>query len=153
MIEIMHNFEPGAFVWLWAKYVTGFNPKYHCTNSIRGRYSRKLSKHNENLTESKAILMDELPQDSYRAIYICGVARQGYARKQNYPHNVHAALEPCSGAVDLWRFENWRLEVRGGRFLHIPATEFEIPSSFKGLPPAYTSCRIFRWAAYYFDSA
>ena len=25
---------------------TGFNPKHHCTNSIRGRYSRKLSKLN-----------------------------------------------------------------------------------------------------------
>ena len=47
MIEIAHNLESRDFVWLWAKYVTGFNPNHHCTNSIRGRYSRKLSKHNK----------------------------------------------------------------------------------------------------------
>ena len=107
MIEIAHNLEPRDFVWLWAKYVTGFNPKHHCTNSIRGRYSRKVSKHNKELTTSGAIVMDECQPDSYRAIYICGVAKQGYAKKTNYEHNLHAAICPQPGAFDTWLFEKW----------------------------------------------
>jgi hypothetical protein len=151
MIEITHNLEPRDFVWLWAKYVTGFNPKHHCTNSIRGRYSRKLSKHNKELATSEFIIMDEFPADSYRALYICGVARQGYARKTNYEHNLHAAISPLPGAVDTWSFEKWRIQVHGGVFLPIPTSVQELPPGYRDLPPEYTTCRIFRWSACYFD--
>ncbi len=151
MIEIAHNLEPRHFEWLWAKYVTGFNPKHHCTNSIRGRYSRKLSKHNEQLTTSGVIVMDECPPDSYQAVYLCGVAKHGYAKKLNYEHNLHAAIRPQHGSVDTWSFENWRLQVRGGTFLYIPATAEELPPRHRDLPPEYTTCRIFRWAACYFE--
>jgi hypothetical protein len=152
MIEITHNFEPREFIWLWAKYVTGFNPKYHCTNSIRGRYSRRLSKHNKDLTGSEVIIMDEYPPDSYQAIYICGVAKEGYANKKNYEHNLHTAISPRPGAVEAWSFEKWHLQVRGGTFLYIPASEQELPSRYRDLPPEYTTCRIFRWSACYFDA-
>ena len=151
MIEITHNLEPRDFIWLWAKYVTGFNPKYHCTNSIRGRYSRKLSKHNKELGALEVIIMDEYPVDSYEAIYICGVAKQGYAKKKNYEHNLHAAIRPRVGAVETWSFEKWQLQARGGTFLYVPTSEQELPSKYKGLPPEYTTCRIFRWSACYFD--
>jgi len=153
MIEIRHNLEPRAFIWLWAKYVTGFNPHHHCTNSIRGRYSRKLSKHNKELTASAVITMDECAPDSYRAIYICGVAKEGYARKTNYEHNLHAAIIPRPGVVEMWSFEKWRLQVRGGAFLDIPASAQELPLRYRDLPPEYTTCRIFRWSACYFDGS
>src|SRR6185437_9108837 len=100
MIEISHNFAPDDFMWLWAKYVVGFNDKYHCTNSIRGRYSRKLSKKNAELATSRVITMDENPLGSYHAIYICGVAKAGYSKKENYPHNVHVAIRPAAGAEE-----------------------------------------------------
>jgi hypothetical protein len=153
MIEIAHNLEPRDFVWLWAKYVTGFNPEHHCTNSICGLYSRKLTKHNKELTTSEIIIMDECPQDSYRALYICGVARQGYARKTNYQHNLHAAISPRRGAVETWLLEKWRLQIRGGVFLHIPTSVQELPPRYWDLPPKYTTCRIFRWSACYFDAS
>ena len=152
MIEIAHNLEPRDFVWLWAKYVTGFNPAHHCTNSVRGRYSRKLSKHNNELTTSGIIVMDECHPDAFRAIYICGVAKKGYPKKTNYEHNVHAAICPQRGAADTWSFEKWRLNVRGGTFLYIPASEQELPARYKDLPPEYITCRIFRWSACYFHS-
>lgn len=153
MIEITHNLEPRDFVWLWAKYVTGFNPKHHCTNSIRGRYSRKLSKHNNELTTTNVITMDECDPDSYRALYICGVAKQGYSKKTNYEHNLHAAICPSLGAVDAWSFEKWQFQVRGGLFLNIPASAQDLPSRFRDLPAEYTTCRIFRWSACYFGSS
>jgi hypothetical protein len=152
MIEILHNFDPHDFMWLWAKYVTGFSPKHHCTNCIRGRYSRKLSKHNDELTTSGVITMDEYPQGSFEAIYICGVAREGYSSKENYRHNVHTAISPRSGASETWSFEKWQLQIRGGTFLYVPTTKQELPSKYSNLPSEYTDCRIFRWSACYFDN-
>ncbi len=45
----MHNLDPKKFVWLWMKYVRGTNLAHHCTNSLRGPYSKILSKHNPEL--------------------------------------------------------------------------------------------------------
>ena len=84
MIEITHNFDPSQFMWLWSKYVTGFNDAYHCTNSIRGSYSKKLSKGNPELPSLPTLLMDEQPLGTYRALYICGVSKRGYSSHKNY---------------------------------------------------------------------
>ena len=153
VIEISHNFDPACFMWLWTKYVTGFNEKYHCTSSIRGRYSRKLWKGNANLTSQPTILLDEQPENTVRAVYICGVARAGYSSHKNYPHNVHAAVLPVEGEEDEWQFEQWKLNVKNGRFSRIPASAEDIPPRFRQLPQEYVSCRIFRWAAAYFENA
>src|SRR5690349_559669 len=121
MIEIEHNFDPRKFKWLWAKYVVGFNDRYHCTNSIRGRYSARFSKLNPSFSAVQRVEMDEVASGSYSAIYICGVSNQGYSKHLNYPHNVHAAIVPVTGAVDHWMFEDWQMTVQNGRFLPIPA--------------------------------
>lgn len=42
MIEIRHNLEKEKFKWLWSKYVVDGNDKYHCTNSLKGKYSKNL---------------------------------------------------------------------------------------------------------------
>ena len=58
---IEHNFDPDQFMWLWAKYAFGFNPKQHCTNSIKGKYSRKFSKpNNPHLKIETRIAFDEM---------------------------------------------------------------------------------------------
>lgn len=151
MIEITHNFDPHQFMWLWAKYVTGFNDQYHCTNSIRGRYSRKFSKHDPGFVTSEVMLMDEQPSATYRAVYICGVSKTGYSRKANYPHNVHVAIAPLDGSVAEWSFERWHLHIRNGALLSIPERKEDLPLHYQLLPPAYTTCRIFRWSACYFS--
>lgn len=147
MVEITHNFDPDRFMWLWAKYVTGFNEKHHCTNAIRGHYSKKFSKNNPVFSEIQNLLFNEQLDSSYQAIYICGVAKEGYARKQNYVHNVHAAIVPALGLEDEWSFEGWRMTIQNGHFLPIPASPDELPERYRLLPHAYTTCRIFRWAA------
>ena len=153
MIEIVHNFDPNQFMWLWAKYVVvvGFNERYHCTNSIRGRYSKKFSKNNPLFAVASSVLFDELALGSYQAIYVCGVSRRGYLKKQNYPHNVHAAILPEIGAEDQWSFEGWRMALQNGRFLPIPPAIECLPERYRGFSDEYTSCRIFRWAACYFS--
>lgn len=151
MVEIVHNFDPKQFMWLWAKYVVGFNERYHCTNSIRGNYSKKFSKNNPRFAVTSSVLFDEYDVGSYQLIYVCGVSKQGYRKKQSYPHNVHAAILPEMGAEDQWSFEGWRMVLRNGQFLTIPNSPECLPERYRGLPDEYTSCRIFRWAACYFD--
>jgi hypothetical protein len=147
-ILLRHNLDPRKFVWLWAKYVTGVNLSKHCTNALRGPYSKLLSAHNDSLLESTILRLGERPLGSFCAIYICGVAKKGYSRKANYPHNLHAAIEYAPGVNDRFVFEEWSLEVENGRFLRIPSLD-ELAPEFAGRPEAFTSCRIFRWAASY----
>jgi hypothetical protein len=143
MIEIVHNFRPEKFKWLWTKYVTGRNDLHHCTNSIRGRYSKKLTRLNRDF--SQTLVLDEMPVNSYSAIYVCGVSAAGYAQHKNYPHNVHLPIEPLPAHEDHWAFEDWTVTIRNGRILPIPS-EHEIPLRYRALPPEFTTCRIFRWA-------
>jgi hypothetical protein len=147
-VVIRHNFKPNDFMWLWAKYVVGFNEKYHCTNCLRGRYSRHFSKaRNPLLVQEHEIAFDE--HEGHEAIYICGVARKGYSVKKNYPHNVHLAIRPRTSAYSSFEFESWKVAVENGDILPIPGAE-QLPTGLQGLPERYTTCRIFRWGAGFF---
>ncbi len=147
-VIIRHNLDPKAFMWLWAKYVQGINDAKHCTHVLRGPYSKALSGHNPTLAEGGTLEMTEARAG---AIYVCGVARAGYVRKQNYPHNLHAAIVPAPGQADVFSFDGWVFEVENGRFIAIPGPD-ELPDRYRDLPDAYTTCRIFRWAVTSFPS-
>jgi hypothetical protein len=143
-VRVSHNLKREKFKWLWAKYVIGVNDQKHCTNSLRGRYSRVLSKHNTALNSTPTLTMDEQPSGSYGFIYICGVISKGYPRT-NYPHNLHAVIKPDLGSSDELQFEDWRLRVMNGVFQPIPS-EHDLPQVYRSLAPEFTTCRIFRWA-------
>jgi hypothetical protein len=146
VIVTRQNFKGSKFKWLWMKYVSAVNDQYHCTNSIRGKYSKLFSKHNENLESQNDLVLDEVTEDGgYQALYICGVASKGYSQKKNYPYNVHAPILPQSGARDTFEFDGWEMEIENGIFLPVPE-EGALPQKYTLLPPEYTTCRIFRWA-------
>lgn len=143
-IQLHHNLAPDKFMWLWTKYVTGINDRYHCTNCLRGSYGKRLSKHNPDLGITPTLVLDEQQLGSFSFLYICGVIKKGYPRS-NYPNNLHAVIRPVAGQQDYFCFANWRLQVSNGVFEPIPA-ESELPERYRSLPPNYTTCRIFRWA-------
>lgn len=144
-VTIQHNFTPDDFMWLWAKYVFGFNERYHCTNCLRGPYSARFSKaKNPRLADDHTIEFDE--HAGHQAIYICGVARKGYSSKKNYEHNVHLAIQPSPGRRSSFAFEGWQVDVEDGEVLSIPGTN-ALTERFQQLSPAFTTCRIFRWAS------
>lgn len=152
-ITITHNLDPSSFVYLWAKYVRGVNLERHCTNCLRGAYSRSLSKpNNPLLKQNTTLVLDEYPVDSFKAVYICGVSSQGYRRrpKANYPHNLHLPIYPQPGVTDTYRFEDWIVEISNGRAGAIPGKD-TLPLPWAGLPDEYTTCRIFRWAVAHRD--
>lgn len=144
-IAIRHNFKPDEFMWLWAKYVVGFNARCHCTNCLRGRYSHRFSKaRNPHLEIDNEIVFDE--HNGHLAIYICGVARKGYSSKTNYAHNVHVAIRPSLGTAARFAFEGWTVDVENGELRVIP-NQAALPPHLAVLPDRFTTCRIFRWAA------
>jgi hypothetical protein len=143
-IQLHHNLEPEKFMWLWMKYVSRVNDRYHCTNCLGGKYGKLLSKHNLALGSTPTLTLDELPSGSYAYIYICGVLKKGYPRT-NYAHNLHAVIKPFAGRMDQFQFENWKLAVTNGIFEPIPS-ESDLPIRFQSFPPEFTTCRIFRWA-------
>ena len=99
-------------MWLWAKYVRAVNDEQHCQASLRGPYSKRLSGHNTDLPKQATLMLDEVGQSEFRAIYICGVARKGYSAKKNYPFNLHAAILPKAGAKGVFAFNGWELNVQ-----------------------------------------
>ncbi len=122
----------------------GANPEKHCTNAIRGKYSKRFTRHNPDFRPGNEMVMDEFPDIGWGAIYICGVSKKGYP-KTNYEHNVHAVVIPKDGMKDRWTFEDWEICVENGYFENIIG-EDELDSRYKGLPEEYTTCRMFRWA-------
>jgi hypothetical protein len=144
-IKLSHNLNGDFFMWLWAKYVRSVNDQKHCTASLRGPYSKRLSGHNPHLSIQRKLVLDEVPSNEFKAIYICGVAKKGYSRKKNYPFNLHAAILPTDGAKDVFAFNGWELGAKNGIFMQIP-NEDDLPKQYRSLPSEYTTCRIFRWA-------
>lgn len=142
-VQITHNLRREEFRWLWMKYVTGINHARHCTNSLRGRYGRLLSGHNEALNSTPTLILDEQPAGTFGYIYICGVSKRGYPRT-NYTHNLHAVIKPDFGNEDTLQFENWQLCVKNGVFEAMPS-ERDLPKQYKSLPAEFITCRIFRW--------
>lgn len=156
MITIHHNFDEKKFMWLWAKYVKAGNIDKHCTACLIGSYSRKFSgTSNQDLLSQPDMVMDEVPEGQYEAIYFCGVLKKGYLNKNleknNYRHNVHFAVRPQDGAHDVWDFEDWHVEIDGGVLEHIPAT-YELGDKFFKAPynSHFYTCRIFRWMVGHF---
>lgn len=142
-IILRHNLQPRSFLWLWAKYVHAVDCTRHCTNCLKGSYSKRFSGHYPGMP-NEVVYFDEPQRRPWKAIYLCGVAKRGYPRR-NYSHNCHAALVPVPGQRDFWSFEHWWMEVENASFTPIPAAE-ELPKDVRSLPNAFISCRIFRWA-------
>ena len=156
MITIHHNFDEKKFKWLWAKYVKAGNIEKHCTACLIGPYSKKFSgSSNQNLLNQPDMVMDEVSENNYEAIYFCGVLKKGYLNKNplknNYSHNVHFAVRPVEGEHDVWDFEEWHVEIDGGVLEHIPET-YELKEKFFQAPytSQYYTCRIFRWMVGHF---
>lgn len=148
-IKISHNFDSKKFKWLYAKYAYGANPNHHCTNAIKGKYSKKFSRNNKAFVPEQTIVLDEYKELGWDAIYICGVSTKGYAKHENYPHNVHVAILPAPGEKDEWSFEDWSMTVENGRFEYVISEE-ELNPKYKNLPEEYVTCRMFRWAVWHY---
>lgn len=153
MVTIRHNIDPNKFKFFWTKYVREGDLSHHCAACVKGSWSKKFSAAwNKDETTgqqqpfSSEITFDEKPEESYQAIYICGVFKEGFSTKKNYPRNVHLPIIPQEGTKDTFDFDGWHIEIKGGYVDRIPSEE-ELPQQFFEQPydAHYYTCRIFRW--------
>lgn len=149
-VTIHHNFDEKKFRYLWAKYVHSGNLEHHCAQCMRGKYSKLFSGYNENLISQPVLDMNEVRVSDYKALYFCGVFKQGYPRT-NYPHNVHFIVIPEKGATAHWEFENWKVDIENGRLSAIPE-ESDLDDRFFKEPydEHFYTCRNFRWMVGFF---
>lgn len=68
------------------------------------------------MVDETTIIMDEVTEDKYDAVYFCGVVKKGYSNKNplknNYPHNVHFAVIPCEGKLTYGNLKIGMLKLR-----------------------------------------
>ena len=153
MVTIRHNIDPDKFKFFWTKYVREGDLNHHCAACVKGFWSKKFcaawnkdESTGQQLPFQSEITFDEKPEETYSAIYVCGVFKEESSSKKNYPHNVHLPIIPKEGATDTFDFDGWHIEIDGGYVDRIPAEE-ELPRRFFDKPynDHYYTCRIFRW--------
>ena len=144
-VTIVQPLHPAPFVsgflHLWAMYLRGFNHRFHCQRSLRGRISSKIT--TKYTPSSTRIVLDEIR--NYNSLYICGVACGPVAARRY--SNLHMALEWKPGnSFSHQTSTGHSLHVENAVRLPIP----ELPDGWKGLHSAYTRCRNFRFGVYRF---
>lgn len=150
-VKIHHNFDEKKFRYLWAKYVRGGNLKYHCAKCLNGTWSQKFSGYsNKDLLTQPELQMDEVPVSDYKALYFCGVSKQGYPYS-NYQHNVHFIIIPQEGIISHWEFEDWKVDIENGILSTIP-DQTTLDDRFFQEPynEHYYTCRNFQWMVGFF---
>jgi hypothetical protein len=120
---------------LWIKYVTGFNPKYHCQKCLKGFLTKKFK-----YIKDPIFLNKEIPiyLNEYRTpfIYICGVTN-------NYADNLHLPFRPAQNQEFEFKTDSIHIKVYNGTKLDIK--QFDLP-----FPPDFSSCRNFQFGYQYF---
>lgn len=107
MITIRHNFDPEQFQWLWAKYVNGGDISQRCYACLKGRPSKKFSKaYNPDMADQPVIVMDEMAEGDYDAVYFCGVSKKALTTMciSQYGHQKGSHLTGNSTA-GRWRLK------------------------------------------------
>ena len=139
---VLHFGQPGrprkrlrGFSYLWVKYVTGFDGRYHCANGLRGTYHWPLGV--PIFTPSS----HTLNADKYRYIYLCGVAQTRWA------DNLHLPMEHALGeTISDVTYNGVPIFIQNARRLDIPWIE----DGWRDFPRSYTTCRNWQFEVRYF---
>ena len=130
-----HNLT--GYMFFWAKYVQGFDPREHCAKCLLGSWSAQIRM---EMRMNTAYIMSEVHPASYRYIYLCGVAPVKDA-------GVQIAMEVSPGEeFEEMTYNNIRIRVQGARRLLFP----KLARNFHGMGPAYTTCMNYQFGVQYF---
>jgi hypothetical protein len=132
-----------GFHLLWAFYVRGFRPEYHCQKCLVGDPAKNFL--SSNHASGVEILFDQT--DNYRFIYVCGVANgPENARRCT---NLHFPLRLEVGArAELTTYNGYRFVAENAVQVPIP----DIAERWRGLPDAHARCKNFRFGVEYFGA-
>ncbi|KPV50002.1 hypothetical protein SE17_29475 [Kouleothrix aurantiaca] len=124
-----------GYTWFWAKYVTGFDPRYHCATGLKGKYHWEQG---VPVFTPSSHVMDKAP---YQYIYLCGVAETRWA------DNLHIAMEHVPGeSITDTTYTGIPIVIQNARRLHIPWVE----DNWNDFPRSYTTCRNWQFGIRYY---
>ena len=122
---------------LWAFYVNGYKPEFHCQKCFTGRLVDDFS---TNTAQSgRAVSLDEM--DTYPYVYICGVGTGPKSTLGN--RNLHLPLRFKRGAVVEKRtYNGYVFRAENAEELEIPS----LPDDWMGLDREHARCKNFQFA-------
>lgn len=122
------------YLYLWLKYVTGFDISNHCATCLEGHYS-KLLPYRRRLEPGQRFegLLNE-HQAPY--VYLCGVT-------PSYPENLHIPMRYKQGHTVEYEDANIVVKALHAERLSIEPVDLPLPSAF-------TTCRNFQFGYHAF---
>ena len=145
VFEVSHPVMPvgpiTGFRFLWAMYVTGYDPAQHCQPGLKGRRVDNFSA--SNARSGIRITCDRM--DRYPYLYICGVSSGSVRDRES--RNLHVPLRYEAGAkLQVTTYNGYRLQIENAVALPVPP----LPDDFAGLPKEHARCRTFQFAVHAF---
>ena len=139
---VLHFGVPGApkkrlrgFSYLWIKYITGFDARYHCATSLKGKYHWELG---VPIFAPSSHILDTHP---YQYIYLCGVAETRWADNLHIPMH-HAPGETITDTT----YTGVPIIIQNARRLDIPWVD----DGWNDFPRSYTTCRNWQFGIAYY---
>ena len=129
-----------GFRFLWAFYVRGYRPEFHCQRCFIGHRVEEFS--TSTARSGSNTVLDQL--DRYPYVYVCGV---GAGKKSELRHkNLHLPLRyEEGGIVEKPTYDGYIFRAENAEELPIPA----LPDDWMGLEREHARCKNFQFAVAY----
>lgn len=132
-----------GFRFLWAFYVSGYDPKKHCQPCFKGRRVDEFC--TPTARSGPVIALDRMDQFPY--VYVCGVGAG--PDRDRWKQNLHLPMRfKQGGVVEATTYNGYSVVARDAELVEIPP----LPDGWNGLPLSHTRCRNFRFAVGAFGS-
>lgn len=126
-----------GFRFLWAMYVSGYDPSRHCQPGLRGR--RVADFCTPTARSGVPVACDRM--DRYPYLYVCGVSAGAAADRG--AKNLHFPLRYTPGQVATIRtYNGYIVTAEHAAVVSVP----ELPESLAGLTRLHHRCRTFQFA-------
>lgn len=126
-----------GFRFLWAFYVSGYKPEFHCQECFIGRRVDDFT--TSTARSGKAISLDRM--DEYPYVYVCGVGAGPKAGLRD--RNLHLPLRYKDGSiVERSTYNGYTFRAENAEELVIPS----LPDDWMGLDREHARCKNFQFA-------
>lgn len=127
--------------YLWMKRVTGFNPKVHCAQCLKGHYVAVVGR---EMATNRTLKFQAWPGDIF---YLCGVSSP-YKWENNF-HLAFKATDSMDDRCHVFSHTGDKFEIEGA--IELPFDDTEARERFPNLSEPFLTCRNFQFAAQYFE--
>jgi hypothetical protein len=144
-LEVSHPAIEGGtkiegFRFMWAYYVSGYDPALHCQPCFRGK---RVDAFCTPTAQVGRIHLNRV--DRYPYVYVCGVA-SGRKEERRFK-NLHFPLKYSEGAVaEAITYNGYTFRADNAMLLPIP----ELPAGWEGKSQEHVRCKNFQFAVAYF---